>query len=112
MCPSVRRPIERISAKLIAWGPDREQARRRLVAALRETVLLGLTTNAGWLVSLLETPEFVSGDISTDALPEVGREDLPDAVWAAALVAAPARGSGRIAAEGRGPARPRCVFRW
>ena len=74
-------------AKMIACGADREQARRRLVTALRDTVLLGLTTNLSYLIGLLESREFVTGQISTDRLPEVPSEELPLAVWAAAMAA-------------------------
>ena len=38
--------------KVIAYGPDREAARRSLVAALDDTAILGLTTNAGFLRAL------------------------------------------------------------
>ncbi|MBI3660058.1 ATP-grasp domain-containing protein, partial [Candidatus Acetothermia bacterium] len=48
-------------AKVIAWGPDREQARQRLIQALRETVLLGLVTNQSFLVQLLEDDSFKNG---------------------------------------------------
>jgi acetyl/propionyl-CoA carboxylase alpha subunit len=52
-------------AKLIAWGPNREQARRRLVEALRETVLLGLVTNQTFLIELLESESFKTGQTFT-----------------------------------------------
>lgn len=45
-------------AKVIAWGPDREQARQRLVQALRETIVLGIVTNQGFLIQLLESESF------------------------------------------------------
>ncbi len=71
-------------AKMIAWGPDREQARRRLVGALRDTVLLGVHTNLGFLISLLETEEFREGKMSTGALPDVPLLEPSAAFWAAA----------------------------
>ena len=40
--------------KVIAHGPDRETARRALVAALDDTVVLGLTTNVGFLRALAD----------------------------------------------------------
>lgn len=54
-----------ILAKLVAWGPDRETARRRLVRALRNTTLLGVNSNAAFLQAVLEHPEFASGDATT-----------------------------------------------
>ena len=51
--------------KLICWGVDREQARRRLVCALGRTVLLGPQTNKGFLKTLLEHPAFAAGEVTT-----------------------------------------------
>jgi propionyl-CoA carboxylase alpha chain len=52
-------------AKLVAWAPTREQAARRLAAALRGTRLHGVTTNRDLLVSILEDPAFAAGEVST-----------------------------------------------
>jgi len=52
-------------AKLIAHGQDREEARRRLVHALRQLSLLGLTTNKAQLVQILEHEDFVRGTVHT-----------------------------------------------
>ncbi|WP_110207618.1 acetyl/propionyl/methylcrotonyl-CoA carboxylase subunit alpha [Nocardioides daejeonensis] len=51
--------------KVIAWGRDREQARRALVAALDDTAILGLTTNAGFLRALAASDEFRYATIDT-----------------------------------------------
>lgn len=53
-------------AKLIAAGADREEARRRLVRALREQVVTGLPTNRQFLLACLEKPDFVQARLSTD----------------------------------------------
>jgi geranyl-CoA carboxylase alpha subunit len=53
-------------AKIVAHGADREEARRRLVAALQDTVLLGVTTNKEFLIDVLETDAFVQGDVTTE----------------------------------------------
>jgi acetyl/propionyl-CoA carboxylase alpha subunit len=52
-------------AKLIVWAPERETARRRLIRALEEMVLLGLHTNQAFLITLLESDFFQSGDTHT-----------------------------------------------
>jgi geranyl-CoA carboxylase alpha subunit len=52
-------------AKVIAHGATRELARTRLVRALRETVVLGPTTNRHFLIRLLERPEFAAGKATT-----------------------------------------------
>ncbi len=52
-------------AKVIATGHTREQARTRLVQALRDTVVLGPTTNRHFLIRLLEHPEFARGKATT-----------------------------------------------
>ncbi|MFZ3282034.1 acetyl-CoA carboxylase biotin carboxylase subunit [Pseudomonas sp.] len=51
--------------KLIAHGATREEARRKLLRAVQDTVLLGVQSNQRLLVSLLQHPQFVSGDFST-----------------------------------------------
>ncbi len=52
-------------AKIISHGPDRETARRRLVAALEEAAFLGPATNRGFLAACLEADAFVSGGATT-----------------------------------------------
>jgi geranyl-CoA carboxylase alpha subunit len=63
-------PVEYDSllAKVIAWGADREQARRRLAGALRELVLLGPVTNQSFLLQLLESEPFLRGETFTTTL--------------------------------------------
>jgi 3-methylcrotonyl-CoA carboxylase alpha subunit/acetyl-CoA/propionyl-CoA carboxylase biotin carboxyl carrier protein len=51
--------------KVIAHGPDRESARQALVAALDDTAILGLTTNAGFLRTLVASDEFRDAAIDT-----------------------------------------------
>ena len=52
-------------AKIIASGPDRETARRRLVQALKDTVLFGVQTNRQFLIDALNMETFVSGEATT-----------------------------------------------
>ncbi len=55
-------------AKMIAWGNDREQARQRLIEALRATTLLGLATNQSFLLDVLESDFFARGETTTSSL--------------------------------------------
>ena len=52
-------------AKVIAYGKTREEARRRLVKALEETHLLGVTTNDAFLCQVLRDTRFVAGEATT-----------------------------------------------
>ncbi|GGV32132.1 acetyl/propionyl-CoA carboxylase subuit alpha [Streptomyces longisporoflavus] len=75
-------------SKVIAYGPDRPTALRKLRAALAETVTLGVPTNAGFLRRLLAHPAVVAGDLDT-GLVEREAEGLvpakvPDEVYEAA----------------------------
>lgn len=63
-------------AKLIAWGPDREEARRRLVRAIDGTAIFGFETNLTFLRLLLERPEVVSGALDTGLIARVF-DELP-----------------------------------
>ncbi|MFI0260061.1 acetyl/propionyl/methylcrotonyl-CoA carboxylase subunit alpha [Streptomyces sp. NPDC017056] len=75
-------------SKVIAYGPDRATALRKLRAALAGTVVLGVPTNTGFLRRLLAHPAVAAGELDTglveremDAL--VPR-DVPEEVYAAA----------------------------
>jgi acetyl/propionyl-CoA carboxylase alpha subunit len=74
-------------AKIVAKGRTREEARRRLVAALRETVALGVATNLSWLGRLLESDPVVRGETHTGLLETLllpAPPPPPDEVFAAA----------------------------
>jgi len=64
----VRPEYDPMIAKIIAWGGDREQARRRLVEGLRATTLLGVATNQAFLVQVLESDMFRRGETYTATL--------------------------------------------
>ncbi|MGW2419133.1 ATP-binding protein [Streptomyces sp. NPDC001709] len=75
-------------SKVIAYGPDRETALRKLRAALAQTVTLGVQTNAGFLRRLLAHPAVVQGDLDTGLVERVVDElvttDVPEEVYEAA----------------------------
>jgi len=52
-------------AKIVAHGTTREEARRRLVAALKETVALGISTNRDFLIECLSHSAFIEDEIDT-----------------------------------------------
>lgn len=60
-------------AKLIAWGPDRETARRRLLRMVQDAHVLGMTTNQSFLAKVLECDSFVAGEATTALI----EEDFP-----------------------------------
>jgi acetyl-CoA/propionyl-CoA carboxylase biotin carboxyl carrier protein len=79
-------------AKVIAWGPDRETARARLVTALGGTAVLGVATNTAFLRDLLEDPDVVAGRLDTGLIERRGEaltraEPTPAHVYAAAALA-------------------------
>jgi acetyl/propionyl-CoA carboxylase alpha subunit len=55
-------------AKVIAHGPTRDAARRRLARALAGARLHGVATNRDLLVAVLREPEFAAGEIDTGYL--------------------------------------------
>ncbi|BCM67086.1 MULTISPECIES: acetyl/propionyl/methylcrotonyl-CoA carboxylase subunit alpha [Streptomyces] len=67
-------------SKVIAYGPDRETALRRLRSALAETVTLGVPTNAGFLRRLLAHPAVVAGELDTGLVERVVDELVPTKV--------------------------------
>lgn len=77
-------------SKVIAYGPDRESALRKLRAALAGTVTLGVQTNAGFLRRLLAHPAVVAGELDTGLVEREAASlvtaDVPPDVYAAAAL--------------------------
>ncbi|MFD7386892.1 biotin carboxylase N-terminal domain-containing protein [Streptomyces sp. NPDC059852] len=75
-------------SKVIAYGPDRATALRRLRAALAGTVTLGVPTNAGFLRRLLAQPAVVTGELDTGLVERVVDDlvptEVPEEVYEAA----------------------------
>jgi len=66
-------------AKLIVHDRDREAAIRRMLAALRQTVILGTTTNLDFLMAIIDHPTFRAGNVHTRYVDENLADLLPDA---------------------------------
>ncbi|MCC6764298.1 MAG: ATP-grasp domain-containing protein [Deltaproteobacteria bacterium] len=85
-------------AKLSTYGATREEARTRMLAALRETVILGVVTNRDYLAAVVAHPAFAAGATHTGFLaehfagwtPPAGPDHELAAVLAALALARPA----------------------
>jgi acetyl-CoA carboxylase biotin carboxylase subunit len=82
-------------AKVCAAGADRDQARIRLLEALREMVVLGVNTNQTYLATILDQEAFAAGKVHTGFIEEhmgeavatgPGDESLAVLLGAAAVV--------------------------
>ena len=80
--------------KVITAGATREAARRRLVAALDDTAIVGLTTNVGFLRDLVASPAYTDAAIHTGwldrdpaGLAATTAPAVPERVWERAALA-------------------------
>mgnify|MGYP000060627764 CR=1 FL=1 len=93
-------------AKLVSHGATRDEARRKLLRGLRETLALGVTTNQSFLADALAHPVFAAGGATTAFIGQHGEALLarpPEALsQRAAAVAAVLLNLG----PGRGHALP------
>jgi acetyl/propionyl-CoA carboxylase alpha subunit len=90
-------------AKIAAWGADRAQAIARLVGALRDTAVLGPTTNLAFLIDVLSHPAFARGSTHTgflaEHLPRWQQESGREAAAAVAAAIALTQAAAPAAAE-------------
>jgi acetyl/propionyl-CoA carboxylase alpha subunit len=101
-------------AKVIAYGHDREEARRRMIAALDEFVLAGVRHTAAFVRDLVASEAFARGAFSTRSVDEFRPHwQPPQETFTAAAVLAelasqhspgapPAAGAGSAARSSRG----------
>ena len=77
-------------AKVIAHGPDRGTALRRLDGALVDTSVLGVSTNVAFLRALLRHPAVAAAELDTGlverALDELVDDTIPEPVYAVAAL--------------------------
>jgi acetyl-CoA carboxylase biotin carboxylase subunit len=80
-------------AKLVTWGPDRNTAVQRLRRALSEYAISGIQTNVAFFRAILDDPQFLAGDLSTEFIPDflarrkTPAEPAPELDMAVALAA-------------------------
>ena len=65
-------------AKLIVFDQSRSAAIERMQGALRETVILGTTTNIDFLQVILQHPSFLAGEVDTKFVDDNLQALLPD----------------------------------
>ncbi len=62
-------------AKIIAYGENREEARRRLVRAVEDSHLLGIKDNRAFLAAILGNKTFIDGEATTAFIGEDFNDD-------------------------------------
>ncbi|HEX2118156.1 MAG TPA: biotin/lipoyl-containing protein, partial [Acidimicrobiales bacterium] len=75
---AVTQHYDNLIAKVLTWGTDREEARRRMLRVLREIAIEGVATNIAAHLRILEHPDFVENRHSTRWVEErVDFADMP-----------------------------------
>jgi geranyl-CoA carboxylase alpha subunit len=62
-------------AKIIAYGASREEARLKLIAAIKGSAIMGVKTNRSFLIDALERPAFIKGEATTAFITENFTDD-------------------------------------
>ncbi len=104
-------------AKVTAWGIDREDARTRMLRALRESRVVGVATNIPYLLEILQLPAFIEGRLDTGFLDrhQVGGQQSEEPLREAAAIAALLTLAGDTrspTANGTAPGRRAAVSNW
>ena len=63
--------------KLIVWGPDRAAAIVRMKRALREFAITGVPTTISFHQKIMETPEFLKGEVYTNFVEQWMNKNSP-----------------------------------
>jgi acetyl/propionyl-CoA carboxylase alpha subunit len=90
-----------ILAKVVVWGEERAECVRRMRRALQDFAISGVNTNLPYLQAILEDPDFIAGEYTTEFLrrPLLGRPtshaDLRDLAVAAAIAYLTRHGTGQ-----------------
>jgi acetyl-CoA/propionyl-CoA carboxylase biotin carboxyl carrier protein len=71
---TIPQEYDSLLGKLVVWGEDREEARRRMLRALAEYRIEGVDTTIVFLSMLLADDEFVRGDYATPSVDRFCRE--------------------------------------
>ncbi|OZG73384.1 hypothetical protein BTA51_10165 [Hahella sp. CCB-MM4] len=74
---SITQHYDPMIAKVVAWGPSREESVAYLAEKLRHTLISGVETNNGFLVKTLEHPDFVAARFSTNFIAENEPDLIP-----------------------------------
>jgi acetyl-CoA/propionyl-CoA carboxylase, biotin carboxylase, biotin carboxyl carrier protein len=88
--------------KLIVWGGDREEARRRMLRALGEYRIDGVDTTIAFLRMLLADDEFARGDYATPNVERFCQEHAAEIAAAYPAARAQERGTADAGAQERG----------
>ena len=102
-------------AKLVAFGSDRNEALRRMRRALCETRVEGIETSIPFFLALLEDPDVLSANVSTQFLESWAYPGDPapsdDAAELALVAAAVAAARESVAVRGASQPRPPSAWR-
>jgi acetyl-CoA carboxylase biotin carboxylase subunit len=92
-----------ILSKLVTWGDDREGARKVMLTALEDYVILGIKTCIPFLKEVIAHPKFISGETHTDFVErhfpnwcETKRREHRDEALVAAAIHAYEKASGPV----------------
>ena len=88
---TVSQYYDNLVAKLIVWGSDRDEARRRLIRALEETEIEGIATTIPAHLAILNHPDFAAAQHSTKWVEE--RLDLSGVESSATSIHPPLAGA-------------------